>query len=88
MVSGFNVVFGGGRLALNFSGRVCYHSLYEIVVFIIFLGSDLYSLLFYVRTSFVFFLFVCVGVFQKHNSDVTPQKKIQCKVSVITSKPV
>jgi len=63
LAPGFNVEFGGGGLALNFFfGRVCYHSLYEIVVLYHFLGSDLYCLLFYVRVSFVYFLFVCVCV--------------------------
>jgi NADH-ubiquinone oxidoreductase chain 1 len=40
LISGFNVEFGGGGLALSFFGRVCYLSLYEIVVLHHFLGGQ------------------------------------------------
>lgn len=39
LAPGFNVKFGGGGLALNFFGRLCYHSLYEIVVLYHFFGG-------------------------------------------------
>jgi NADH-ubiquinone oxidoreductase chain 1 len=63
LVSGFNVEFGGGVLALNFfwSSMLSFF-VWDCCFVSIFLGSDLHSLLFYARVSFVF-LFVCVGVF-------------------------
>jgi len=59
LVSGFNVEYGGGGLALIFFLAV-YASIHFISLLfcIIFLGSDLSSFLFYFKLTFVSFLFV------------------------------
>nr|URH16618.1 NADH dehydrogenase subunit 1 [Termitogeton planus] len=60
LVSGFNVEYGGGGFALIFLAE--YSSILFMGLFfcVVFLGGDLYSLLFYVKLTFMSFLFVWV----------------------------
>nr|YP_009250739.1 NADH dehydrogenase subunit 1 [Reticulitermes grassei]AMX23079.1 NADH dehydrogenase subunit 1 [Reticulitermes grassei] len=60
LVSGFNVEYGGGGFALIFLAEYASILFMSLLFCVIFLGSDLYSLLFYVKLSFVSFLFIWV----------------------------
>nr|UXD79076.1 NADH dehydrogenase subunit 1 [Prorhinotermes inopinatus] len=60
LVSGFNVEYGGGGFALIFLAEYASILFMSLLFCIIFLGSDLYSLLFYVKLTFLSFLFVWV----------------------------
>ena len=61
LVSGFNVEYGGGGFALIFLAEYASILFMSFLFCIIFLGSDLYSFLFYFRLTFVSFLFVWVS---------------------------
>ena len=58
--SNVNVVYGGGDFALIFLAEYASILFMSLLFCIIFLGSDLYSFLFYFRLTFVSFLFVWV----------------------------
>ncbi|MXE89526.1 NADH-quinone oxidoreductase subunit H [Escherichia coli] len=60
LVSGFNVEYGGGGFALIFLAEYARILFMSLLFCVIFLGSDLYSLFFYVRLTFLSFLFVWV----------------------------
>nr|YP_009350181.1 NADH dehydrogenase subunit 1 [Pseudacanthotermes spiniger]AQP26498.1 NADH dehydrogenase subunit 1 [Pseudacanthotermes spiniger] len=60
LVSGFNVEYGGGGFALIFLAEYASILFMSLLFCIIFLGSDLYSFLFYIKVVFVSFLFVWV----------------------------
>nr|WHM51523.1 NADH dehydrogenase subunit 1 [Reticulitermes hesperus] len=60
LVSGFNVEYGGGGFALIFLAEYASILFMSLLFCVIFLGSDLYSLFFYVKLSFVSFLFIWV----------------------------
>ena len=60
LVFGFNVECGGGGFALIFLAEYASILFISLLFCIIFLGSNLYSFLFYVRFTFVSFLFVGV----------------------------
>nr|WMY23974.1 NADH dehydrogenase subunit 1 [Mimeutermes sorex] len=60
LVSGFNVEYGAGGFALIFLAEYASILFMSLLFCIIFLGSDLYSFLFYVKLVFVSFLFVWV----------------------------
>nr|URH16670.1 NADH dehydrogenase subunit 1 [Embiratermes neotenicus] len=60
LVSGFNVEYGGGGFALIFLAEYASILFMSLLFCIIFLGSDLYSFLFYFSLSLVSFLFVWV----------------------------
>nr|YP_010352257.1 NADH dehydrogenase subunit 1 [Reticulitermes luofunicus]UOL50351.1 NADH dehydrogenase subunit 1 [Reticulitermes luofunicus] len=60
LVSGFNVEYGGGGFALIFLAEYASILFMSLLFCVIFLGSDLYSLFFYISLSFVSFLFIWV----------------------------
>nr|YP_009250713.1 NADH dehydrogenase subunit 1 [Heterotermes vagus]AMX23042.1 NADH dehydrogenase subunit 1 [Heterotermes vagus] len=60
LVSGFNIEYGGGGFALIFLAEYASILFMSLLFCIIFLGSDLYSLVFYISLTFVSFLFVWV----------------------------
>jgi NADH-ubiquinone oxidoreductase chain 1 len=60
LVSGFNVEYGGGGFFLIFLAEYASILFMRLLFCIIFLGSDLYSFLFYIRVVFISFLFVWV----------------------------
>ena len=60
IVSGFNVEYGGGGFALFFLAEYASILFMSLLFCIIFLGSDLYSFLFYFRLALISFLFVWV----------------------------
>nr|AIY62009.1 NADH dehydrogenase subunit 1 [Orthognathotermes aduncus] len=60
LVSGFNVEYGAGGFALIFLAEYASILFMSLLFCIIFLGSDLYSFLFYVSLSLVSFLFIWV----------------------------
>nr|AQP28529.1 NADH dehydrogenase subunit 1 [Termes group sp. F TB-2017] len=60
LVSGFNVEYGGGGFALIFLAEYASILFMSLLFCVIFLGSDLYSFFFYVKLTFVSFLFVWV----------------------------
>jgi NADH-ubiquinone oxidoreductase chain 1 len=60
LVSGFNVEYGGGGFALIFLAEYARILFIRLLFCIIFLGSDLYSLFFYFKLTFISFLFVWV----------------------------
>nr|WNL54419.1 NADH dehydrogenase subunit 1 [Amitermes sp.] len=60
LVSGFNVEYGAGGFALIFLAEYASILFMSLLFCIIFLGSDLYSFFFYVKLSFVSFLFIWV----------------------------
>nr|YP_009711687.1 NADH dehydrogenase subunit 1 [Reticulitermes lucifugus]QGA46865.1 NADH dehydrogenase subunit 1 [Reticulitermes lucifugus] len=60
LVSGFNVEYGGGGFALIFLAEYASILFMSLLFCVIFLGSDLYSLLFYIKLSFLSFLFIWV----------------------------
>jgi len=59
-VSGFDVKYGGRGFALIFLAKYASILFMSLLFCIIFLGSDLYSFLFYFRLTFISFLFVWV----------------------------
>nr|QXT43958.1 NADH dehydrogenase subunit 1 [Acholotermes chirotus]QXT44426.1 NADH dehydrogenase subunit 1 [Acholotermes sp. CMRT125]QXT44439.1 NADH dehydrogenase subunit 1 [Acholotermes sp. CMRT134] len=60
LVSGFNVEYGGGGFSLIFLAEYASIIFMSLLFCIIFLGSDLYSFLFYIKVVFVSFMFVWV----------------------------
>nr|QXT44387.1 NADH dehydrogenase subunit 1 [Apicotermes arquieri]QXT44504.1 NADH dehydrogenase subunit 1 [Apicotermes arquieri] len=60
LVSGFNVEYGGGGFSLIFLAEYASILFMSLLFCIIFLGSDLYSFLFYISVVFISFLFVWV----------------------------
>nr|WNL53834.1 NADH dehydrogenase subunit 1 [Quasitermes incisus] len=60
LVSGFNVEYGGGGFALIFLAEYASILFMSLLFCIIFLGSDLYSFFFYVKLTFISFLFIWV----------------------------
>jgi len=60
LVSGFNVEYGGGGFALIFLAEYASILFMSLLFCILFLGSDLYSFFFYVKLTFVSFLFIWV----------------------------
>nr|URH16942.1 NADH dehydrogenase subunit 1 [Nasutitermes pinocchio] len=60
LVSGFNVEYGGGGFALIFLAEYASILFMSLLFCILFLGSDLYSFFFYVKFTFVSFLFIWV----------------------------
>nr|QXT44283.1 NADH dehydrogenase subunit 1 [Amicotermes ivorensis] len=60
LVSGFNVEYGGGGFSLIFLAEYASIIFMSLLFCIIFLGSDLYSFLFYVKIVFISFLFIWV----------------------------
>nr|AIY62048.1 NADH dehydrogenase subunit 1 [Labiotermes labralis] len=60
LVSGFNVEYGGGGFALIFLAEYASILFMSLLFCIIFLGSDLYSFLFYLKLTYISFLFVWV----------------------------
>nr|AIY62087.1 NADH dehydrogenase subunit 1 [Parrhinotermes browni] len=70
LVSGFNVEYGGGGFALIFLAEYTSILFMSLLFCIIFLGSDLYSLFFYISVSFLSFVFVWVrGTFPRYRYD-------------------
>jgi len=60
LVSGFNVECGGGGFALIFLAEYARILFISLLFCIIFLGRDLYSFLFYLKLTYISFLFVWV----------------------------
>nr|YP_009351143.1 NADH dehydrogenase subunit 1 [Tumulitermes pastinator]AQP28656.1 NADH dehydrogenase subunit 1 [Tumulitermes pastinator] len=60
LVSGFNVEYGSGGFALIFLAEYASILFMSLLFCILFLGSDLYSFFFYVKLTFVSFLFIWV----------------------------
>nr|QXI86616.1 NADH dehydrogenase subunit 1 [Allognathotermes hypogeus]QXT44192.1 NADH dehydrogenase subunit 1 [Allognathotermes hypogeus] len=60
LVSGFNVEYGGGGFSLIFLAEYASILFMSLLFCIIFLGSDLYSFLFYVKVCFISFMFIWV----------------------------
>nr|QXT44335.1 NADH dehydrogenase subunit 1 [Hoplognathotermes subterraneus] len=60
LVSGFNVEYGGGGFSLIFLAEYASILFMSLLFCIIFLGSDLYSFLFYISVVFISFLFIWV----------------------------
>nr|YP_009350922.1 NADH dehydrogenase subunit 1 [Promirotermes pygmaeus]AQP28130.1 NADH dehydrogenase subunit 1 [Promirotermes pygmaeus] len=60
LVSGFNVEYGGGGFALIFLAEYASILFMSLLFCIVFLGSDLYSFFFYVKLTFISFLFIWV----------------------------
>nr|AIY61788.1 NADH dehydrogenase subunit 1 [Astalotermes sp. TB-2014]QXT44049.1 NADH dehydrogenase subunit 1 [Acidnotermes sp. CAM048] len=60
LVSGFNVEYGGGGFSLIFLAEYASIIFMSLLFCIIFLGSDLYSFLFYISVVFISFLFIWV----------------------------
>nr|QZK22246.1 NADH dehydrogenase subunit 1 [Amitermes deplanatus] len=60
LVSGFNVEYGAGGFALIFLAEYASILFMSLLFCIIFLGSDLYSFFFYVKLTFISFLFIWV----------------------------
>nr|QXT44257.1 NADH dehydrogenase subunit 1 [Alyscotermes sp. CIVT287] len=60
LVSGFNVEYGGGGFSLFFLAEYASIIFMSLLFCIIFLGSDLYSFIFYMKVVFISFLFVWV----------------------------
>nr|UQJ75182.1 NADH dehydrogenase subunit 1 [Marginitermes cactiphagus] len=60
LVSGFNVEYGAGGFALIFLAEYASILFMSLLFCVIFLGSDLSSLLFYISLSFISFVFIWV----------------------------
>nr|YP_009515450.1 NADH dehydrogenase subunit 1 [Pericapritermes nitobei]AYB71140.1 NADH dehydrogenase subunit 1 [Pericapritermes nitobei] len=60
LVSGFNVEYGGGGFALIFLAEYASILFMSLLFCIIFLGSDIYSFFFYLKLTFISFLFIWV----------------------------
>jgi NADH-ubiquinone oxidoreductase chain 1 len=58
LVSGFNVEYGSRGSALIFFAEYARILFMRFLFCVLFLGSDLYSLFFYVKVSFISFLFI------------------------------
>nr|URX54044.1 NADH dehydrogenase subunit 1 [Neotermes fulvescens] len=60
LVSGFNIEYGAGGFALIFLAEYASILFMSLLFCVIFLGCDLYSLFFYVKLSFVSYVFIWV----------------------------
>nr|URX53394.1 NADH dehydrogenase subunit 1 [Incisitermes cf. incisus] len=60
LVSGFNVEYGAGGFALIFLAEYASILFMSLLFCVIFLGCDLYSLFFYVKLSFISYVFIWV----------------------------
>jgi NADH:ubiquinone oxidoreductase subunit H len=60
LVSGFNVEYGGGGFALIFLAEYARILFMRFLFCVLFLGCDLASLFFYIRVTFISFLFIWV----------------------------
>nr|URX52954.1 NADH dehydrogenase subunit 1 [Glyptotermes sp. 6 AB-2022a]URX52993.1 NADH dehydrogenase subunit 1 [Glyptotermes sp. 6 AB-2022a]URX54525.1 NADH dehydrogenase subunit 1 [Glyptotermes sp. 6 AB-2022a] len=60
LVSGFNIEYGAGGFALIFLAEYASILFMSLIFCVIFFGCDLYSLLFYVKLSFISYLFIWV----------------------------
>nr|YP_009371145.1 NADH dehydrogenase subunit 1 [Muscina angustifrons]ARR28380.1 NADH dehydrogenase subunit 1 [Muscina angustifrons] len=60
LVSGFNVEYSSGGFALIFLAEYASILFMSMLFCVMFLGSDLFSLLFYIKLSFVSFMFIWV----------------------------
>nr|URX53331.1 NADH dehydrogenase subunit 1 [Calcaritermes nearcticus] len=60
LVSGFNIEYGAGGFALIFLAEYASILFMSLLFCVIFLGCDLYSLFFYVKFSFISYLFIWV----------------------------
>nr|URX53279.1 NADH dehydrogenase subunit 1 [Calcaritermes sp.]URX53357.1 NADH dehydrogenase subunit 1 [Calcaritermes sp.] len=60
LVSGFNVEYGAGGFALIFLAEYASILFMSLLFCVIFLGCDLFSLFFYVKVSFISYLFIWV----------------------------
>nr|AVN68277.1 NADH dehydrogenase subunit 1 [Tryonicus parvus] len=70
LVSGFNVEYSSGGFALIFLAEYASILFMGMLFTIIFLGSDIYSLLFYIKVSFISFVFIWVrGTFPRFRYD-------------------
>nr|AVE15449.1 NADH dehydrogenase subunit 1 [Deroplatys desiccata] len=70
LVSGFNVEYGSGGFALIFLSEYSSILLMSMLMCVIFLGSDLDSLMFYLKLIFVSFMFIWVrGTLPRYRYD-------------------
>nr|UOU85252.1 NADH dehydrogenase subunit 1 [Tachydromia umbrarum] len=60
LVSGFNVEYSSGGFALIFLAEYASILFMSMLFCVVFLGSDMYSLLFYIKLTFISFLFIWV----------------------------
>nr|YP_009351676.1 NADH dehydrogenase subunit 1 [Globitermes sulphureus]AQP30352.1 NADH dehydrogenase subunit 1 [Globitermes sulphureus] len=60
LVSGFNVEYGAGGFALIFLAEYASILFMSLLFCVLFLGSDLYSFFFYVKLTYISFLFIWV----------------------------
>lgn len=58
LVSGFNIEYRRGGFALIFLGEYARILFISILFTVIFLGSDIYSIIFFIKLSFVSFIFI------------------------------
>jgi NADH-ubiquinone oxidoreductase chain 1 len=58
LVSGFNIEYRRGGFALIFLGEYASILFISILFVVIFLGSDIYSILFFIKLSFISFIFI------------------------------
>jgi len=70
LVSGFNVEYGSGGFALIFLAEYASILFIRIMICIVFLGSSVISYFFYLKLSFISFLFIWVrGAFPRYRYD-------------------
>nr|UIS24510.1 NADH dehydrogenase subunit 1 [Aedeomyia squamipennis] len=60
LVSGFNVEYSSGGFALIFLSEYASILFMSMLMVVLFLGSDIYSLLFFLKLSFISFMFIWV----------------------------
>nr|AIY61684.1 NADH dehydrogenase subunit 1 [Serritermes serrifer] len=60
LVSGFNVEYGGGGFALIFLAEYASILFMSVLFVVIFMGSDVHSMFFYLKVVFISFMFVLV----------------------------
>nr|URX54005.1 NADH dehydrogenase subunit 1 [Epicalotermes sp. 2 AB-2022a] len=60
LVSGFNIEYGAGGFALIFLAEYASILFMSLLFCVVFLGCDLHSLMFYVKLSFISFMFIWV----------------------------
>nr|YP_010895209.1 NADH dehydrogenase subunit 1 [Nephrocerus lapponicus]WJW73748.1 NADH dehydrogenase subunit 1 [Nephrocerus lapponicus] len=70
LVSGFNVEYSSGGFALIFLAEYSSILFMSMLFCVLFLGSDIFSLIFYMKLSFISFLFIWVrGTFPRFRYD-------------------
>nr|YP_010875356.1 NADH dehydrogenase subunit 1 [Nycteribia allotopa]WGW15010.1 NADH dehydrogenase subunit 1 [Nycteribia allotopa] len=70
LVSGFNIEYGGGSFALIFLAEYMMIMFMSILFSLMFLGSNIYSLMFYMKFMIILFLFIWVrGSFPRFRYD-------------------